>query len=142
MTDEMFFDTNILCYAYDNTEPKKRKICKESIKNVFSGETRGIISNQIVVELYNALTRKLGVDPVSAGTIVSSFILSKNWIKVNYDHKTVRSAIATSKTFGSPFLDTLIAETMRANNVSDILTENEDDFRGIPGITVHNIFSK
>jgi predicted nucleic acid-binding protein len=141
MTDEMFFDTNILYYAYDLAEPQKRRICKGSIEDVFSGKKRGIISNQILVELYNALTRKLGVDPVSAGAVVDSFILSRNWVKLNYDHKTVKAAIATSRIFKSPFLDTLIAETMRANGISDIVTENESDFEGLPGINVHNILS-
>jgi predicted nucleic acid-binding protein len=142
MTEEMFFDTNILCYAYDLNEPQKRKICKELVEDVFSGKTKGIISNQILVELYNALTRKSGVDLRLAGTIVSSLISSKNWIKVNYDHRTVKSAIVTSKIFKSPFLDTLIAETMRSNYLRVIVTENESDFKKIPGITVLNVLSK
>ena len=138
MTGEPFYDTNILCYAYDRNEPAKRDVCKAVVSKVFAGEEKGAISNQILVELYNALTRKLGVETSTARVVVESFIASANWLKVSYNHLTVRTALDTSKAFRTPFLDTLIAETMKENCMTLIVTENEADFARIPGLRVEN----
>ena len=138
MKDEVFYDTSILFYAYDLSEPDKREVCKTLVGQVFRGEAKGIVSNQILVELYNALTRKLGVKADTANVIVESFLASTNWVKISYDHFTIESALRTSKAFGAPFLDTLIAETMKENGISCIITENERDFMQISGIQVRN----
>ena len=138
MKDEIFYDTNVLYYAYDLSEPEKRKVCKALLTKVFIGETSGVISNQILVELYNSLTRKLGVKSHTAKVIVDSFITSPNWRKISYNHKTVKAALETSKAFRAPFLDALIIETMKENGMNQITTENEKDFSRIPGIKIRN----
>ena len=138
MKDESFYDTNILIYAYDLNEPRKRKLCKQIVKDVFSGMDVGVVSEQILVELYNSLTRKLSIPTDSARKIVESFILSENWLKINYNENTIRAALKSSFAFKSPFLDTLIAETMKDNGLNTIITENEKDFIKIPGIKVIN----
>lgn len=138
MKDEVFYDTNILIYAYDLAEPEKREVCKTLVSNVFTGKVKGVISNQVLVELHNALTRKLGVGANEARVIVESLISSPNWLKVTFSHNTVKSALETAKAFNSPFLDTLIAETMKENNLNRIITENEGDFRKISGLRVLN----
>ncbi len=138
MKDESFYDTNILIYAYDLNEPRKRKLCKQIVKDVFSGRDVGVVSGQILVELYNSLTRKLAVPEDSARKIVESFILSENWLKINYNENTIKAALKSSFAFKSPFLDTLIAETMKEYGLNTIITENEKDFIKIPGIKVIN----
>lgn len=138
MTDESFYDTNILFYSYDLNEPQKRKICRARIGRIFSGADRGYISNQILVELYNALTRKLGVKAGTSRVIVGSFISSPNWVKINYNHGTAKRALETSNAFKTSFLDTLIVETMKENGLNKIITENERDFKPIPGVQVIN----
>ncbi len=138
MIDEPFIDTNILCYAYDLSEPTKRRVCKQIVEKVFSGENKGVVSIQVLVELYNALTQKLGVEIDSARIIVESIIASENWLKIRYDENSIKSALRSSSAFDSSFLDTLIAETMKENGVSQIITENVKDFKRIPGIKISN----
>jgi predicted nucleic acid-binding protein len=140
MKDEIFFDTNIICYAYDSTEPSKRKICERLVEQVFNGEISGVISNQILVELFNSLTRKLDVPVQKANIIVKALISSEHWKKINYSDYTVNKALNNSERYDVPFLDVLIAETMKENGVSKIITENEKDFRKIPVITISNPF--
>ena len=72
--------------------------------------------------------------------IVKSLITSKNWRKVDYDCNTVESAIATSDALGTPFLDSLIYETMRENDVEEIVTENERDFGRMEKVKVMKPF--
>ena len=128
MKDEIFYDTNVLYYAYDLSEPEKRKTCKSLISKVFIGETKGVISNQVLVELYNALTRKLGVKSDTAKVIVDAFITSPNWQKISYNHMTVKAALSTCKAFGAPFLDSLITEIMKENGIDQIITEKRKGF--------------
>ena len=130
--------TNILIYAYDLIEPRKRMLCKQIVKDVFSGKEVGVVSGQILVELYNSLTRKLAVPAGSASKIVESFILSNNWLKINYNENTIKTALRSSLAFKAPFLDTLIAETMKEPGLNTIITENEKDFIRIPGMRVIN----
>ena len=140
MKDDPFYDTNILFYAYDLNEPVKRKICKKIVEDVFLGKRKGIISNQVLVELYNAMTRKLDVSEHSAMVIVESFADSENWIKITYNEITVKNALKSSIAFRSPFLDTLISETMKEHGINQIITENEKDFHKIPGLKIINPF--
>jgi predicted nucleic acid-binding protein len=142
MKDELFFDSNIICYAYDLAEPSKREKCLSLVKGVFEGYTTGVISNQVLVEIFNALTRKLGVPTSKANVIVRSFIVSKQWYKLDYSHKTLSRALENSQSFNAPFLDVLISETMKENNISRIITENAKDFTRIPGIIVINPFKQ
>ncbi len=135
---EALFDTSILVYAYDKSEPEKREICSKLVKEVFDKEKVGYISNQILAELYFVLTEKKGVSKEEAKIIVSNFVESDSWIKLNYDAETVNHAINSSKTIDVIFWYILISETMKENGIDTIYTENEEDFRKIPGIKVVN----
>ena len=53
MNDKVFLDTNILVYAYSNTEPDKQAIARNII-----AENESYISTQVLQELTNTLTRK------------------------------------------------------------------------------------
>jgi len=142
MKDEIFFDTNIIAYAFDEFDPKKRKICEDLVEKTFKGEISGHISNQVLSELFVVLTRKMK-KPVSkdiASTIVESLIDSEKWAKINYDHETVKKSLIQTKTTNTSFWDILIAETMRENGIVKIYTENEEDFKKIPGIKIINPF--
>jgi len=140
MNDEMMFDTTIIVYAYDISEPKKREVCKKLIEQVFKGEKKGFISNQILGELFIVLTEKIEntLSIEEAEGIVDGIIESKDWIKVDYNSGTVKRAIETSKKFNIHFWDAVIGETMLENSISAICTENEKDFDKIPKIKVVN----
>jgi predicted nucleic acid-binding protein len=140
MSDKMFFDTNILVYAYDASEPGKRKTCKKLIEKVYSGEIAGVVSNQILVEFFNALTRKFGVKQAEAKLMVRALATSDRWSKINYNCSTVEKVLNNHDFSVAPFLDALIAETMKENGVNTIVTENIKDFDKIIGIRVINPF--
>lgn len=140
MIDEILFDSNILCYAFNEAEPAKRKICEKFVEEVFDGKIHGVISNQILIEFFNASTRRLGFPIEKSKKIVKSFILSERWRKINYSHNTISRTIDNSERLNAPFLDILIAETMKENGITEIITENERDLNHIPGIKVTNPF--
>lgn len=140
MKDDVFFDTTILVYAFDESEKRKKGICKKIVGNVFKGEGKGAVSNQVLAEFFSVITKKVEY-PLRKGTareIVNSFIGSENWLKINYNANTVKSAMFASETLNIPFWDSLIVETMRENEITGIFTENEKDFRKAHAIKVMN----
>jgi predicted nucleic acid-binding protein len=111
---------------------------------VFHGEAQGFVSNQILAELFVAITQRVG-KPLSkerAGKIIRSFVDSPKWGKVNYDGSTVSRAAADSAATRNHFWELLIAETMRDGGLKRIYTENVGDFKGIPWVEAVNPLGK
>lgn len=135
-----FFDTNILVYAYDNSEEEKRAACHKLLSRVFAAEINAVISNQVLAEVFYVLTNKVKRPLSSEETrkIISIFLKSENWVKINYDGNTLEKAIETVVSVKVDLWDALIAETMKENGIAKIYTENENDFKKIPGIEVIN----
>lgn len=138
MKDRLFFDTNIVCYAYDASEPEKRKVCKKLVEEVFNGNFVGVVSNQILGEIFNALVTKLDVPVKDARIIVESLLVSDRWEKINYTENTIRRTVGSFNNARLPFWDLVITETMKENNLTVIITENEKDFDRVPGVEVRN----
>ena len=61
--DRFFVDTNLLVYAYDSSAGKKWELASVVISALWKHRT-GIISTQVVQELFVALTQKVA-DPIS-----------------------------------------------------------------------------
>ena len=140
MSNEVFFDTNVIAYAFDRSDERKRQRCQRLVRLGFEGDLSSCISNQVLGELFQVLTKKVG-RPLSkkvAGTIVRGFIDSPRWKKLNYSHLTVRRALDDVGTINASFWNVLIAETMRDSGVTRLYTENETDFRKIPWVEVLN----
>lgn len=140
MKDKIFFDTNIILYAYDASELRKRKIASELLIEIFGGSTRGVVSNQVLGEVFSAAVRRLGVKADNARIIVMSIISSRRWEKVDYTHMTIKRALERHEKGGTRFWDAVIGETMLENGITTIVTENEKDFKGFEGIKVQNPF--
>ena len=130
-------DTNILVYAFDTAYKEKRAICKEIIEKIFEGKQKGAITNQILAEFVNAVTRKIEkpLPEDAAKAIIGSILSSENWIVYNYTGKTILNSLPSK----GPFWDFLIAQTLKENNVDTIITENTKDFKEF-GIRAVNPF--
>ena len=131
MKDETFIDTNILVYAFDESEKQKRAIAKKIVSDITTGEMEATVSNQVLAEFFIVVTTKIE-KPISAANakiIVDGIIDSLHWRKINYTSKTVSKAIEASITGKNHFWDALIKETMLENGVYAIMTENTKDFK-------------
>ena len=142
MQDNKFIDTSVLVYAFDKTDQKKHAVTTNLIDDILNKEGRVIVSNQVLLELYNVLTRFISkpLATEEAKSIILDFFDSQDWIKLDYSTSTTKRAITIAADIKVAIWDVLIAETMRENEVYIIVTENEKDFRRIPGITVENPF--
>jgi predicted nucleic acid-binding protein len=142
MLDDKFVDTSVLVYAFDKTDRVKHAIAAKIIEEASDGSQKLVVSVQVLLELYNVLTRFIS-NPLPSGEtslIVNDFFKSDDWIKLNYSNSTAIRAVATAADCKIKIWDVLITETMKENNVYTIITENEKEFKKIPGITVLNPF--
>ena len=131
MKDETFIDTNILVYAFDESEKQKRAKAKKIVSDATTGEMNAVVSNQVLAEFFMVVTTKIE-EPISAANakiIVDGIIDSLHWKKINYTSKTVSKAIEASITEKNHFWDALIKETILENRVYAIITENTKDFK-------------
>ena len=142
MSDEIgLIDTNILVYAYDESEGKKHEICKRVIDECWRLKEKYSISLQILSEFYVVITKKIE-NPVPMETakgLIGDIIAFQNWIVVDYGARTILAAIDINRTYKVHYWDALIAATMRENKIFCIYTEN-GDFDSIPWLTVINPF--
>ncbi len=143
MKDEIFFDTNILTYVHDESEPAKREICGALMQSAFKGEIAGVVSNQILAEFYASLTERLRkpVPKLLAMSLVESLIVSGKWTKVSYDAKTVQNALDILEANGGTIFDAIVVSTMKENGITKIYTEDKFFFK-VPGIKAINPFKK
>lgn len=141
--DRMYLiDSNILVYAYDKSEPKKREKAKNLLEKCWRKEKKFALSIQNLSEFFVAVTEKIE-KPISkskAHEIISDLIEFENWTILTFGSRTVLSAINYSKKSNVPYWDGLIVATMLENQVFKIYTENTKHFRKIKQITPENPF--
>ena len=65
MSGREFLDTNVLIYAHDGRDPRKRARARELIRRLIR-ERRGVLSLQVLQEFFAAATRKLGMSSEDA----------------------------------------------------------------------------
>lgn len=64
-----FFDTNVLVYAQDPTEPGKRAIARELIEDAIGRDTF-MVSTQVLLEFYATMLRRQLLSPAAALALV------------------------------------------------------------------------
>ena len=72
MSAREFLDTNVLIYAHDARDPRKRARARELIRRLLR-ERRGVLSLQVLQEFFAAATRKLGMSSEDAGRRVVQY---------------------------------------------------------------------
>jgi predicted nucleic acid-binding protein len=62
MSDKRFFDTNILFYAYDTSDPAKQATAEALVRQA-AADGSGVVSTQVLGEFFHAtVTRKAVLD--------------------------------------------------------------------------------
>lgn len=141
MAENRLLDTNVLVYAYDASETRRRGIAKALLDDVWN-VGGGVLTLQNLSEFFFAVTRKVQkpVPIVDAKTIVADILRSSRWMVIDRNAGTLMKAMEIVATVRAPFWDALIAACMLEHGIEVIVTENEKDFKNIAGITVVNPF--
>ncbi|MDR2476108.1 MAG: PIN domain-containing protein [Bacteroidales bacterium] len=102
MRDRVFFDTNILIYAYFRTNDEKQEISQQLLHENFA-----VISTQVLQELCNAMHKKAKVDYSIIKLIVEECIKNCSKLFIN-ESNTVFKACDIAAQYGFSFYDSMI----------------------------------
>lgn len=136
MSDRVFFDTNILVYSRDLSEPAKQHIAFEALRAAWSNRS-GRISTQVLNEYYITVTRKLdpGLPRAEAWSDVEAF---SAWRPVTIDMNCLRYAHEVQLLHKTSWWDSLIIAAARLSESSVILSEDLNHGQVYMGIEVVN----
>lgn len=134
---KIFIDTNILVYSMDQSDLKMKKRCQAALKTIDDTLT-GVISTQVMQEFYVVATRKLGVEPLLAKSILHAF---ENFEVVVVDSMLIKEAIDTSIVNQISFWDALIVVSAESAKCEKIWTEDLQHDRVIRGVQIDHILT-
>ena len=140
MSDRTFVDTNILVYAHDADAGEKHATAAKSVAELWESRN-GIVSTQVLQELYITLTRKAAA-PVKrniARRLIRNYLM---WEVVLNDGATVLHASEIEENYHLSFWDGLIVAAAYSKNAAVILTEDLNHDQRIEGIRIQNPFLK
>lgn len=139
MTDKVFIDTNVLVYAHDVDAGKRHDRAAALIAELW--ETRaGVLSTQVLQELYVAITRKIGT-PVArraARELIEAYGL---WQVEQLSQADIVAASLVEERYKLSFWDALIVVAARKAAASAILSEDLHAGQILDGIKIQNPFA-
>jgi predicted nucleic acid-binding protein len=142
MNGNFLIDSNVLIYAYDNSDIKKCETAKRLLEKCWKGEITYAISSQNLAEFFVVVTRKVPhpIDAKQAEHIISDITLFTQWNILSYNEQSILKAIQLSPQ-SAHFWDALIVATMLESGIFNIYTENVQHFSPFKGIRAVNPFA-
>ena len=134
-----FFDTNVLVYVYDSSEPRKRAQAFELLVRAMEQES-AVLSAQVLGEFFITVTRKIAhplSDDEAEEVIREVAILPV----VELDLPLVQRAISTCRRYQITYWDSLIIAAAERAGCTRILSEDLNQGQSYNGILVVNPFS-
>ena len=134
-----FIDANVLLNLFDETDERKRTTAQQVVQGALATGS-GVISFQVVQEVLNVLTRKLGASSDDARRFLDA-VLAPLWA-VGPSTGLYANALAIRARYGFGFYDSLIVAAASAAGCSRLLSEDLQAGRVIDDLTVVNPFDE
>ena len=131
---KVFLDTNIFVYSLDQSDSTKRKKCRNLIKSL-TAENSGVISTQVLQEVYVAATVELGADPLLVKDIIRSL---ERLETVVVSPMLIKEAIDCLLINRLSFWDALIVVTAESAHCEILWTEDLNHGQVIRGVLIEN----
>ena len=140
ITDDLVFvDTNILVYAYDETDTIRGPVAERILRGLWSSD-RGVVSTQVLQEFYAVATKKIK-KPLThreARQIVADY---SEWCVMHTDPQLLVSASALAEKHQLSWWDSLIIEAALRSGATTLLSEDLQDGRTFGTLTIGNPFA-
>lgn len=133
-----FCDTNVLVYAHDISGGSKRERAQRLVERLWhSGD--GVVSIQVLQELYVVLTRKLPrpIGPDDAKMVVAALC---SWQVVEPTAHDVLDAIDASRRWRVSFWDAMLLTAAHRAGAAVLWSEDLSDGARYDGLVVRNPF--
>lgn len=134
MSGKTFLDTNILVYAVDEDALARREASRKAIASVVA-DGSGVISTQVMQEFYVAATRKLGMPPLAAKTVLNTFAVFEI---VQVSPELIQAAIDCSVLNTLSFWDALIVVAAASAGCARVYTEDLNAGQPVLGVAIEN----
>jgi predicted nucleic acid-binding protein len=134
---KVFIDTNILLYAYDESDRRKQKAARAALAKSHS-EGNGVISTQVLQEFYVAGTGKLKMEPLIAKSLLDTFDVFET---VVIAPSLIAAAADYHLLFKLSFWDALIVAAAEVSKCETIWTEDMHPGQKVRGIKIENPLS-
>jgi len=139
-------DTNILVYAV-NEDSEFYKAASEIHSKVLDGSIQACISMQNLIEFYSIITSNRVQKPLPAQIAfdeIDKYIADQRIKKIQFNGDalvTLRELAIKYNVTAQNIYDLKIVATMLVNNIGEIITANERDFKKFSEIKVTNPFT-
>jgi predicted nucleic acid-binding protein len=138
MSDKCFVDTNILVYTQDLAAGDKCPRAQALTRELWEDRS-GVISTQVLQELYLALRRKLK-SPISAAEAAEILRDYSEWDVVVNNRESIFRAIDIETRFKISFWDALILQAAETAGAKTIFSEDLSPGGRYAGMQVANPF--
>lgn len=139
MSAEVFIDTNILIYLFDETAAAKRQRAESLVRQSLERGT-GCISYQVVQETMNVVVRKLGATPEDARQLLDD-VLIPLW-QINPTPSLYRRGLLIQTRYGLSFYDALIVAAALEADCNRLYSEDMQHGQQIQQLTIQNPFAQ
>ena len=132
-----FFDTNVLVYAQDNSNPRKQAIAIELLTHAMEVNHDGYISTQVLQEFTNTMYKKTKRTRAEIDGFLDYF---RELLATDVTIDLVRRAIAVKEEYGIQFYDALIVATAAKLGCHEIVSEDLNPAQTYCGMAIVNPF--
>jgi predicted nucleic acid-binding protein len=133
--DKAFIDSNVIIYAYSNSEKAKQQVAREIVKENYT-----VISTQVLQEMTNTLGRKYKLNYTAIKETLQECIYSNNEVYTN-QQQTILRACDIAARYQFSFYDSLIISAALESNCDILYSEDLQHNQLIDGVlTIINPF--
>ena len=138
MSDNVFFDTNVLVYSFDSVDLRKHEVASRLITESFV-QGSGVLSTQVLKEFYVTVTRKIShtMPSETAERVIRDFSL---WRVVETTVPLILRGIRIQMKNRISFWDAMIVAAAKNADCSVLYTEDLGHGMVIEDVRVHNPF--
>jgi predicted nucleic acid-binding protein len=134
-----FIDTNVLVYALDEEQGQRHETARTLIEELWEGE-QGVLSTQVLQELYVTLTRKLRkpMARARARAVVERYAA---WPTHQVTPDDIIAASELEQRHSLAFWDALIIVAAQRLNATRVVSEDMQADRAFGGVRIFNPFA-
>lgn len=138
MSDKVFVDTNLLIYAHDLDAGSKHDTAVGLVRDLWERGC-GVISTQVLQELYANVTRKI---PAPLSRTITRRILERYllWQVEPNGPQTILLASQIEERYQLSFWDAMIVASATQGSAGQILTDDLNHGQVIEGVQIRNPF--
>jgi predicted nucleic acid-binding protein len=135
-----FVDTNVLVYAEDRDAGHKHDVARELVVGLWNDRT-GVLSVQILQELYVTLTRKLRrpIPPARAAEIVREYLA---WKVIDNDGELLIAAMTLQQKASISFWDALVVEAAAVGGCDRLYSADLNPRQRFGAVEIVNPFAR